>query len=162
MEDIITAMSGLIISFIIGIFLKRTFSSVKKPNYKSGGITSLNTILAFSIVAVIALITRNTLLIILTSLLAYLVSKGEYLANEHYIYQLAMSIFIGLLGPYISYTIREYIQERNIISNESDYTEIPYEVTELDNRAEAEEVAPELSLETPDEIEVDDFEFEDI
>ena len=65
-KEIVLSLFSIILTFGFAYFFKDWLRSYRKPNGKKGGVLSLQTTIAFSIVAVIAMVTKDVMLTALT------------------------------------------------------------------------------------------------
>lgn len=161
-ETLIAVLS--IILTMVATYLLKGYITSRTPTGRKDGIADLHVVLAFATVAVIALTTKDPLTISLTALLAYLVSKSRYDAKKSYIYQIVISIALGISLPYLSFLLYERYTDggynsssssRNSRNSGSSYSDDSsdspresYDVKEgKDERDQADE-APELKLES--------------
>jgi hypothetical protein len=98
-------ISSIVLSIIISYILSN-YIRTKRPNNKYG-LVSTEIVLAFTIVTVIALITKDPFLITITVFLAFLVSRYHYDTKKSYIYQIFFSIVIGIVIPYTGFVVYE-------------------------------------------------------
>lgn len=111
METILTTpqifigLGAIIATIAITLVIKKLFYKYKRPNGKKGGFISLHVALAFSIVAVVAVLTRDWFITLLMVLLAYLISKGRLDEGQHYLYQIVIGGLVGLAVPYAVFYI---------------------------------------------------------
>jgi hypothetical protein len=144
--SVLSILSILLFSFII----KNLLYKIKKPNGKKGGIISFHVALAFTIVTIVALTTKDWFLTAMVIILAYLVGRGKLDEGQYYIYQVAISAIFGVLIPYgIFYLYINKFSTQNI-SYREEYEDKPPKA--IDNRKEADE-APELALNDIDDYE---------
>ena len=117
-------ISSIVLAIIISYILIN-YVRTKKPNNKHG-LVSADVVLAFTIVTVIALITKDPFLITITVFLAFLVSRYHYDAKKSYIYQIFFSIIIGIAIPYASFMVYEKYSSSNGNSNSNSSNTIPF------------------------------------
>lgn len=97
------SFASIILALGVAILIKKGFYKYKRPNGKKGGVVSLHVTLAFAIVAVIAMTTRDWFMTLITVILAYLIAKGRMDEGQHYLYQIILAAMIGLAVPYSVY-----------------------------------------------------------
>lgn len=149
-KEIVLSLVSIILTFAFSYFIKDWLKSYRKPNGKKGGVLSLQTTIAFSIIAVIAMVTKDVMLTALTVILAYFISRNQIENKQSFIYQIIISIIVGLGIPYIIF----WIVNEKLSGNNSNYTMIEREYNEprehnesKDERHEADS-SPDLKLET--------------
>jgi uncharacterized membrane protein len=102
----IVAILSIVFSIAVGFLLKR-FLDTRKPNGKKHGTVNIEIVIALSIVTVIALLTKDPFITVITVFLAYLVTRSQYDAKKSYIYQIFISIVVGIVIPYSSFWLYE-------------------------------------------------------
>ena len=158
-RETILGIVSLFISVLLAFLLKRYIKS-RSPNGRKDGIVDTSIVLAFSTVAIIAMITKDPFIIAMTLLLAYLVSKTKWETRKSYIYQIVISIILGLAVPYGIYWLNERWENRGVYENSVSYIEPREEYNEpSDQRSEADEHT-ELKLKNSDnELTEEEMEF---
>jgi len=153
-KEIVLSLVSIILTFAFSYFIKDWLRSYRKPNGKKGGVLSLQTTIAFSIIAVIAMVTKDVMLTALTVILAYFISRNQIENKQSFIYQIIVSIIVGLGIPYIIF----WIVNEKLSGNSSNYTMIEprehEEHKEKDERYEADS-SPDLKLEPETESKID-------
>lgn len=146
-KEIVLSLVSIILTFAFSYFIKDWLKSYRKPNGKKGGVLSLQTTIAFSIIAVIAMVTKDVMLTALTVILAYFISRNQIENKQSFIYQIIISIIVGLGIPYIIF----WIVNEKLSGNNSNYKREYNEPREYENpkdeRHEADS-SPDLKLET--------------
>lgn len=144
------SFASIILALGIAILIKKGFYKYKRPNGKKGGVVSLHVTLAFAIVAVIAMSTRDWFMTLITVILAYLIAKGRMDEGQHYLYQIILAAMIGLAVPYGVYYL--YYRRLNPFSSGSssgseDRPPIESKPDRAkDDRHEADREAPDMKL----------------
>jgi ABC-type nickel/cobalt efflux system permease component RcnA len=167
-RETVLGVVSLLIAILLAFLLKRYIVS-RTPNGRKDGIVDTSIVLAFSAVSIIAMITKDPFIISMTLLLAYLVSKTKWEGRKSYIYQIVISLVLGLAVPYGVYWLNEKWENRNSYSHDyKSYTEIePRESSDhsSDERHEADEheeykLEPSHSSQTAkDELTAEEIEF---
>lgn len=155
-KDIYISLASLIIAGGISIFLKNIFYNFQKPNGEKGGFVSFYTTIVFSIVTIVALITKDWFITLLTLIIAYLLARSRIDDNLNYNYQILLGFIIGVSVPLsIFYLINK--TNTNTITNtilnnndNNDINRINYEdkpEKAVDNRSEADDFIDEFRIE---------------
>ena len=98
--DIMLGVAAIIIAGGFTLMIKSFLRKYRRPNGKKGGIVSLHTTLAFAIVTVVAMATKDWYLTGLSVILAYLIGRGRMDEGQHYMYQVVIGALIGVMIPY--------------------------------------------------------------
>jgi amino acid transporter len=142
--EIILALGSIFLVAFFTLTTKYLMYRYKRPNGKKGGILSLHTAIAFTVVAVVALTTKDWFTTFLVILLAYIIARGRMDEGQHYMYQVVMSVIIGIGIPYGLYYLWYHKQNSSYtINDREDYDKPDYAE---DNRHEADDEAPDLRL----------------
>nr|QBK87884.1 MAG: PAP2 superfamily protein [Marseillevirus LCMAC202] len=147
--DIMLAIGSIVIVGGFTLLIKSFLHKYRRPNGKKGGIISFHVAVAFAIVTVVAMTTKDWFLTGLTVVLAYLIGRGRLDEGQHYMYQVVVGAVIGVLIPYgIFYLYYRRIRSGSYESR-AEYNDKPDRAH--DDRQEADE-APELRLEDLDDL----------
>lgn len=145
--DIALSAVAISVTGATAIVIKKIFRKYRRPNGKKGGIVSLHVALAFSVVTVLALTTRNWFITGLAVFLAYLIAKGRLDENQHYLYQVLIGLTVGIAVPYsifyLFYQRKEHEPMVEMMPPREEYYDMP--PSAMDERFEA-DTAPELRL----------------
>lgn len=151
--EIMLSITSLIAVFGFTKLLKTLLYKYRRPNGKKGGLISLNTAVAFSILTVVALTTKDCFLTSLSIIPAYLIARNRVYDGQHYMYQTVLGAIIGIVVPYgIFYAYYKRIDSENDTETYYDrerYDDMPSNA--FDDRSEADEV-PELRLEDLEDV----------
>lgn len=148
-QQILMGVGSIIGAGGLALLLKMLFYKYRRPNGKKGGCVSFHVAVAFSIVTVVAITTKDWYLTGLTAVLTYLVARGRLDESQHYMYQVVLGAIIGIGFPFaVFYTYYRYINGDNSHVRE-EYNDRPERA--YDDRHEADE-APELRLDDLDDI----------
>lgn len=152
--DIMLAVVSIVVAGAFTLLVKSLLRKYRRPNGKKGGIISFHVAVAFATVTVVAMTTKDWFLTGLTVILAYLIGRGRLDEGQHYMYQVVIGAIIGVLLPYgIFYLYYKRLSGGSSSSHtyeREDYDDKPERAH--DDRHEADENAPELRLEDPDEL----------
>ena len=131
--------------------MKNLFNNYKKPNGKKGGIISLYASISFCLITIIALITKDWFIILLTLIISYLVVRCKIEDNLNYKYQIILGIILGIIIPVFIFYIYNnssklaFLNKKEENTNRMDFEDIPK--TNLDNRMEADFYSEEFKIE---------------
>lgn len=150
-KQIIMGTGSIIAAGGLAMLFKMLFYKYRRPNGKKGGFISFHASMAFAIVTVIAVTTKDWYLTGLTVLLAYLVARGRLDEGQHYMYQVISGAVIGVGVPFaIFYMYHRYIDgDCGGYYEREEYDDKPERAH--DDRYEADE-APELKLDDLDDL----------
>lgn len=148
--DIILAVVSIVAVGAFVLFVKSILRKYRRPNGKKGGIISFHVAIAFAIVTVVAMTTKDWFLTGLSVILAYLIGRGRLDEGQHYMYQVVIGAILGVAIPYsIFYLYYKRMQGQSTrVYEREDYDDKPDRAH--DDRYEADENAPELRLEDHD------------
>jgi hypothetical protein len=137
------SLLSLIFVLFVSFIIKNVLYKIKKPNGKKGGIISFHVALAFTIVSIIALTTKDWFITAMVIILAYLIGREKLDNGQHYLYQITISAVLGVLVPYgiFYFYINKFTNVEQVRETYDDKPE-----SAVDDRHEADE-APELRLE---------------
>lgn len=156
----ILAVVSILVSFLTAKLLTNYIKS-RTPKSKKYGLLDVSTVIAFSVSTVIALLTKDPVIIALTILLSYFVVKSRYKTNDHYIYQLVLSIITGIAIPYFVHWLNDKLSYNSNVSYIEPYhSPSPRENSHdssKDQRYEADS-APEYKLEDDEKKLLESFE----
>lgn len=100
MEMVIGVIS-IILAIVVGIVIKKSTSNFRRPNGKrGGGLASFHSIVAFAILTVVWLMTRDVFITIITAVLAVSICKQRMSDDKHYAYQIILGCIIGVAVVY--------------------------------------------------------------
>jgi len=148
-EMLLAALSITLI-FIITFSLKKiSGNKLKRPNGKKGGIISFHAAMALCIITLIAILTRDWFITLLTVILVYLIIKSRITDNHHWTWQVVFGAIVGASVPFLVFYVKENGFKFNFNSNsrQKEPTPTPENNNPLDNRTEAVREAPNLALE---------------
>lgn len=153
--EIMLAMVSIVVTGAFIMLIKNVLYKYRRPNGKKGGILSFHVAIAFAIVTVVAMITKDWFLTGLSVLLAYLVGRGRLDEGQHYMYQVVVGAIFGVMIPYgIFYLYHKRLDSMNDrVYEREEYIDKPARAH--DDRHEADEKAPELRLDDPDDFALD-------
>ena len=103
-KEIMLSIGSILVVTAFIFIIKKYMGKYKRPNGKRKGITSLNVALAFSIITVLALTTRDWFITSLVVILAYIIGRNKIDSGEYYMYQV---IPFGIF----------YYYDKNILKN---------------------------------------------
>lgn len=124
---------SLLFSILLTYILKNYINS-RTPTGRKDGLLDYSIVISFTTVSIIAMLTKDPFIVSLTVLLAYIISKNKYENKKNYLYQIVLSILIGLAVPYFIFLLNEKWEDYRMFSYEKDYNE---EFPEKDNKDEA-------------------------
>ena len=127
----------------LALLIKNLFPKYKRPNGKKGGVISMHVAVAFAIVTVVAMTTKDWFLTGLTVILAYLIARGRLDEGQHYTYQVVMGAVLGVMVPFGIFYYSRIRNAASVTYEREEYTEAPERAQ--DDRYEADD-APELRL----------------
>lgn len=145
-QSFILLSSTIIIIFLL-IILKWLFKKVKGPLGQKNKFLSLDVSLTFCVFTIISLITLDPLIIFLSAIPTFLIMKNKLETSNNWLYQLILSMFIGMSVPISIYWffIINYKLDTNNETNESNETKDSKDNTN-DFRSIGRDKSPELSL----------------
>ena len=149
-KEIYISLASLIIAGGISIFLKNIFYNFKKPNGENGGFVSFYTTIVFSIVTIIAIITKDWFITLLTLIIAYLLARSRIDDNLNYNYQILFGFIIGVSVPLCIFYLINKTNNNTIILDNNDNNRINYDDKPdkaVDNRSEADDFIDEFKIE---------------
>ena len=146
--ELFIAVGAIVATLFIAILIKKLFYKYKRPNGKKGGFISLHVALAFSIVGVVAVLTKDWFITMMMVVLAYLIAKGRMDEGQHYLYQVIIGGIVGLAVPYGVFYL--YYRRVNPFSSSSssyqDRPEIDKPDRAKDDREEADREGGDMKL----------------
>jgi len=143
---LMVSILSLVATIGVSLAIKSGFHRYRRPNGKKGGFVSIHTALAFSIVTVVALTTKDWFLTGLAVLLAYLIAKGRIDADQHYFYQVILGAIMGITVPYGAFYIYNATRPERQSEHHEHHEHHHSDDHHGDDREKASEEAPELEL----------------
>lgn len=137
-------LSSIIIIIFLLVILKWIFKKVKGPLGQKNKFLSLDVSLTFCIFTIISLITLDPLIIFLSAIPTFLIMKNKLDTNNNWVYQLILSMFIGMSVPITLYWFF-IINQKNIDADDI-YLRSESVKNSNDHRSDGRIIAPELSL----------------
>lgn len=99
-RDIMLSVGSILVVIGLVFLVKKYMGKYKRPNGKKKGLTSINVALAFSVITVIAMTTRDWFVTGLAIILAYIVGRNKIDSGEYYMYQVIIGAIIGIGIPF--------------------------------------------------------------
>lgn len=137
--NVMLSVGSILLAGGFTMLIKNILRKYRRPNGKKGGILSLHTAVAFAVVTVIAMTTKDWFLTGLAVILAYLIARGRMDEGQHYLYQIVITSIIGVAIPYALF----YFYHKNMTvhadsdSSRDEYTDKPTRAN--DDRHEADQ-----------------------
>lgn len=143
-QSLILLSSTIIIIFLL-IILKWLFKKVKGPLGQKNKFLSLDVSLTFCVFTIISLITLDPLIIFLSAIPTFLIMKNKLETSNNWLYQLILSMFIGMSVPISIYWF--FIMNPKKVDIDFDIkSDSDDNNNSNDHRSDGRLMAPELSL----------------
>lgn len=154
--DIMLAIGSIVAAGGFTMLVKNLLKKYRRPNGKKGGIISFHATVAFAVVTVVAMTTKDWFLTGLTVLLAYLIARGRLDEGQHYMYQVVIGAVLGVSIPFGIFYLyyRKFSKSSGSSSSyeREEYDDKPERAK--DDRHEADIEAPELKLDDLDDLDM--------
>jgi len=100
-REIILGVAAFVVTVVTTVIIKKNTNNFRRPNGKrGGGLISFHASIAFSIVTLVWLYTRDLYITSFVTFLAIFLCRQRIVDKKHYIYQVLFGVVYGVLSTY--------------------------------------------------------------